>query len=185
MISGCSRLAERQGSDPRHYLLCVSTLHPHKNIDRLLRAFGRVQARAPGFTLVLAGMRGFHAEAVERLVGELGLQDAVQITGWIPRDELYQLYLGAYACIYPSTFEGFGLPVLESLAAGIPTACSAIEPLRSLAGDAAVLFDPHDEAALLEAISRITLDAELRECLNRRGPQQAVKYSWRNQPRQH
>src|SRR5581483_6445604 len=103
------------------YLLCVSTLHPHKNLPRLIRAYGRERR---DFRLVLAGMRGFHAEPIERLIEEMGLRDAVQITGWIPREQLYELYARAQAFVYPSTFEGFGMPVLDALAAGIPTACA-------------------------------------------------------------
>ncbi|MCW5979460.1 MAG: glycosyltransferase family 4 protein [Bryobacteraceae bacterium] len=169
----------RQPSLEQPYLLCVSTLHPHKNIDRLVRAFAEFRRRRPRYRLVLAGMRGFHASAVESLVDGLGLRGAVEITGWIPREQLYELYRGAHACAYPSTFEGFGLPVLEALAAGIPAACSAIDPLKDLAGDAAVLFDPLDEAALLDAMARVSDDEELRRCLSLRGPAQAARYSWR------
>ena len=169
---------ERIGRETGRYLLCVSTLHPHKNIERLVRVFAEFRRRTSEYTLVLAGMRGFHAEAIERLIESLDLQDVVQITGWIPRERLYEIYLGAHACIYPSTFEGFGLPVLEALAAGIPLACSGIDPLRELAGDAAVLFNPTDDCALLDAISRITLDSGLRQVLIERGPLQASQYSW-------
>lgn len=137
------------------YLLCVSTLHPHKNIERLLRVFARFRESRPEFELVLAGLRGFRTAAVERLVAELGLEEAVRITGWIPRAELYDLYRHAAAFVYPSTFEGFGLPVLEAMAAGVPLACSAIEPLRSIVGETAVTFDPADEADMLRALKRV------------------------------
>lgn len=156
-------------------LLCVSTLHPHKNIERLIRAY----ARAPrAGRLVLAGLRGFHTAQVERLIVELGLSDSVEITGWLPRDRLLPLYQRAWAFVYPSTFEGFGMPVLEAMAAGIPVACSDIPPLREVAGDAALLFDPLSEDAISAALDRITGDAALRARLAHAGPERARSFTW-------
>ena len=159
-------------------LLSVSTLHPHKNLDRLLRAFAVFHGKRPEFRLVIAGLRGFDSENLERLRDALGLADAVEFTGWIPREDLYRLYGRACAFLYPSTFEGFGLPVLEALAAGVPTACSGIEPLASTAGDAALQFDPNDEAAMAGAMERLVSDEELRETLSTKGPERASQFSW-------
>jgi glycosyltransferase involved in cell wall biosynthesis len=170
---------ELQRGDRRNFLLYVSTLHPHKNQERLIRAFARFHRKHPEFRLILAGMRGFHAGAVDRQIAALGLEDAVQVTGWIPREELHKLYRDAFAFLYPSEFEGFGIPVLEALAAGIPTACSAIEPLASLALDAALQFDPADEGAILQAMERLTGDQELRQRLAREGPRRASEFTWR------
>ena len=116
-------LAERR--EPKDYLLCVSTLHPHKNLERLIRVHAAMQD-AP--ELVLTGLRGFAAKKLEQAAGP-----RVRFTGWIPRDELYELYRCARAFVYPSTFEGFGMPVLEAMAAGVPVACSDIPPLREIA----------------------------------------------------
>jgi glycosyltransferase involved in cell wall biosynthesis len=171
--------AERRGSTPEPYFLTVSTVHPHKNLDRLVRAFGRARQQIPGHRLTLAGMRGFHAEVVEQEIQRLGLQDAVQLTGWIPRDSLYKLFRRADACVFPSLFEGFGMPVLEALASGIPTACSGIEPIRSLAGEAAIHFDPQDEEAIRGALLRLIQDRELRQALAEQGPERARQFSWR------
>jgi glycosyltransferase involved in cell wall biosynthesis len=168
---------------PEPILLTVSTLHPHKNLDRLLRAFAGFHRTRPEFRLVIAGLRGFEAANLERLQQELGLSDAVEFTGWIPRDDLYALYARAFAFIYPSTFEGFGLPVLEALAAGVPSACSNIEPLSSTAGDAALQFDPEDEKALLDAMTRLVCDEELRAQLAAAGPQRAAQFSWKTTAR--
>jgi glycosyltransferase involved in cell wall biosynthesis len=161
------------------YLLAVSTLHPHKNLDRLIRAFAEFRRARPDFRLVIAGLRGFHAEAVERLVAGLGLEGAVELPGWVSREDLARLYQHAWAYINPTLFEGFGMPVLEALAAGVPTACSAIEPVRSVAGPAALLFDPTSEAAILDAMVRITSDSELRARLTLEGPRRASEFSWR------
>jgi glycosyltransferase involved in cell wall biosynthesis len=159
-------------------LLSVSTLHPHKNLDRLIRAFATFRIRHPDFRLVIAGLRGFETGNLESLRDRLGLTAAVQFTGWIPREELYDLYAGACAFLYPSTFEGFGLPVLEALAAGIPTACSRIEPLASTVAEAALVFDPQDEGAMIGAMERLVSDGQLRERLAASGPERASRYSW-------
>jgi len=161
--------------NPEPFILCVSTLHPHKNLDALLRAFALFRIERPGWRLVLAGMKGFYTEAVERLRKSLTLESAVEITGWIPRAELIDLYRRASVFVYPSTFEGFGMPVLEALAAGVPTTCSDIEPLRTLAGGAAVLFDPASEAAIATAM----LEAERRSAeLSAAGPRRAAGHTW-------
>ena len=117
--------------------------------------------------------------AVEQLIASLGLQGAVELPGWVSREELVALYQRAWAFISPTLFEGFGMPVSEALAAGIPTACSAIEPVRSVAGSAALLFDPASEAAILDAMVRITSDGELRARLAAEGPRRASEFSWR------
>ncbi len=162
-------------SHTESYLLCVSTLHPHKNLPRLIRAYGR---KKRDFRLVLAGLRGFHAESIERQIEEMGLRDSVQITGWVPREELYSLYERARAFVYPSMFEGFGMPVLEAMAAGIPVACSDIPPLREVAGDAALYFDPLNEDAIAASIERVMSDPHLRDRLAQAGRERARPFTW-------
>ena len=163
---------------PEKLLLTVSTLHPHKGLDALLEAFARFRQSQPGFRLVIAGLRGFHSNALDRLREELGLADAVEFTGWIPRAQLYDLYTRAWALLYPSTFEGFGMPVVEALAAGIPTACSNIEPLTAIAGVAALLFEPDDVEAILDAMLRLAGDESLRARLSTLGPPRAARFTW-------
>jgi len=172
---GRRRHRDRQGAP---YLLCVSTLHPHKNLDRLLRAFADFHAVRPHFRLVIAGLRGFYARDLEQLRNSLHLKDAVSFTGWIPRQQLYKLFADATAFLYPSTFEGFGMPLLEALAAGLPTACSNIEPLARNAVDAALKFDPNNTSAIYDAMLRITEDAPLIDRLRQEGPIRAAEFSW-------
>lgn len=169
----------KERSRPERYILCASTLHPHKNLGPLIRTYAGFRRARPEFRLVITGVRGFHTAAVEALIEELKLGDSVCLAGWLPREDLYTLFRDAWAFIYPSTFEGFGLPVLEALAAGIPTACSSIEPLASLAGEAAVQFDPGDSKAILEALDRVVSDEALRERLSAAGPARAAQFSWR------
>ncbi len=166
---------------PRPFFLAVSTLHPHKNLDRLLQAFHTFHHSRPDFELTIAGMRGFHTEALEKLRASLGLERAVRFTGWIPRAELYDLFAGAYGFLYPSKFEGFGLPVLEALAAAVPTACSDIRPLSDIVGEDAAfaLFgDPLDCRAIQNAMERLAGDEPLRARLSAEGPAQAAKFPW-------
>ncbi len=132
------------------FVLCVSTLHPHKNLDRLIRAYAR---RKRSYCLIIAGMRGFAADRIEALAHDAG----VEITGWIPRDKLLDLFARARAFIYPSTFEGFGMPVLEAMAAGLPVACSDIPVLREVAGDCAHYFDPLNEDEIDRALEGVTV----------------------------
>jgi len=169
---------------PEPMLLAVSTLHPHKNLDRLLVAFRAFHQKRPQFRLVITGLRGFHSANLERLRDELGLAASVEFTGWIPREQLYGLYARAWAFLYPSTFEGFGLPVLEALATGVPTACSRIEPLASMAGTAALHFDPDNDAEILDAMDRLASDQSLRERLAAAGPERASQFSWLTTARQ-
>jgi glycosyltransferase involved in cell wall biosynthesis len=167
---------ERAATEP--FILCTSTLHPHKNLDRLVRAFLQFRERRPEFRLVITGVRGFVAEELERLIAELGCRDAVELTGWLPRTDLYELFRLAHAFVYPSTFEGFGMPVLEAMAAGIPLACSDIEPLRSISAGSALLFDPMDTTGIAEALERLVCDTALRERLSVTGPNRAAEFTW-------
>ena len=164
---------------PEPFLLAVSTLHPHKNLDGLLKAFAAFRHRHPEFRLVVCGMRGFFTGPLHDLRDSLRLGDSVEFPGWIPREDLHELYAKAWAFIYPSLFEGFGLPILEALASGVPTACSDIEPLSSIAGDAALQFDPRNQGAMVEAMRLIATDEPLRQRLAEAGPRRAADFSWK------
>jgi len=153
-------------------------LHPHKNLDGLLRAFAEFHRHEPGYRLTVCGLHGFFTGPLHELRSSLGLEGAVDFPGWIPRADLHDLYARAWAFVYPSLFEGFGIPVLEALAAGVPTACSDIEPIAGIAGDAALRFDPRDPAAMVAALRRITGDEALRQRLAEAGPKRAAQFSW-------
>ncbi len=149
---------------PGNFLLCVSTLHPHKNLERLIRAH---TVELP--QLVITGLRGFAADRLEQSAGP-----RVRFTGWIPRDQLYELFRTARGFIYPSTFEGFGMPVLEAMAAGVPAACSDIPPLREIADGSAVFFDPLDEAAMRQAMLQLLEPSQLTALAQAR----ASEFTW-------
>lgn len=159
-------------------ILCVSTLHPHKNIDRLLDAFVAFRKRRPNYHLVLAGMRGFHGDAVARRIGALQLDAHVTITGWLDRADILQLYQRAQFVVFPSTFEGFGMPVAEAMAAGVPLITSSIRPMKDTAGGAALLFPPTDTDALTEAMEQFASSRALRDLCAERGRERAQAYTW-------
>ena len=168
---------------PEPFLLAVSTLHPHKNLDGLLRAFAIFRERHPDYRLIVSGIHGFFSPQLHTLRDSLGLAGSVEFPGWIPREDLYDLYRRATAFLYPSLFEGFGLPVLEALAAGVPTACSSIEPLNNLAAGAALKFDPRSPAAIAAAMQRLVEDEPLRTHLAAAGPHRAAHFDWRTTAR--
>jgi glycosyltransferase involved in cell wall biosynthesis len=168
----------RDRDEERPYILCVSTLHPHKNLDRLVRVFARLQPRHPQLRLVLAGMRGFHAEQIEKQIVDSGLAGSVELTGWIARESLYELYRRATLFIYPSTFEGFGMPVLEALGAGLPVACSDIPALHEVAGDAALFFHPEHDGEMIAALDQLLSDSSLAARYSAAGPARARLFTW-------
>ena len=155
-------------------MLAVGTLEPRKNHARLIRAFRA--ARLPDIELRIAGMKGWLCDAV---LEEAAATPNVRLLGHVEEAELVRLVAGARAVLYPSLAEGFGLPVLEAMAAGKPVLTSNVEPLASLAGGAALLLDPADEEALAEGLRRIVSDADLRGRLARDGPERARGYTWK------
>jgi len=164
---------------PEHFILFVGTLEPRKNLVRLIDAFAacRRGATRPA-KLVLAGGKGWFYETAFRRVHELSLDDEVIFPGFVPPDELPWWYRAADLFVYPSLFEGFGLPVLEAMACGTPTITSTASSLPEVAGDAALLVNPEDTGALSEAIRRVLDDPSLRESLRGAGLRQAAQFSW-------
>lgn len=163
---------------PDRFLLCVGTLEPRKNILTLLRAYARVKS-AIGIPLVLAGGRGWEFDATLRQLGELGLGGDVRLTGYVPGDELPLYYAAATAFVYPSLYEGFGLPPLEALSTGTPAVISDAASLREVVGDAGLCVPALDVDALAAALLRVVGDEPLRQDLRRLGLERSVEFSWR------
>jgi glycosyltransferase involved in cell wall biosynthesis len=160
---------------PGDFALCVASGHEHKNISRLLRAFAKLSTDRH---LVLVGHAGLDQDALKSQAAELGVADQVIFTGWIDEEDLEGLYRAATAFVYPTLMEGFGLPVLEAMHRGVPVACSNTSSLPEVAGDAALTFDPNDEAAIGAAVERLLTDSELRADLIRRGYERAAQFTW-------
>ncbi len=169
---------ERAPDPENPFLLCVSTIDPNKNIEKLIKVFSGLRGEFPKLKLVLAGMRGSQTAKVEALVDELQLHSCVRITGWVSRTEIYRLYEKATVFVYPSTFEGFGLPVLEAMAARVPLACSRIAPLLEVAGDAASFFDPQSEQEMAQTIWHLLSDQEETMRQVERGRNRAGVFTW-------
>jgi glycosyltransferase involved in cell wall biosynthesis len=169
-------ILRRLGIEPP-YLLFVGTLEPRKNLVRLVRAYRRAVASGLPHALVLAGATGWHAEALEAELAIVG-PGTILRTGLIGDAGLDAVYRGAAAFVYPSLFEGFGLPVLEAMARGVPTITSNASSIPEVAGQAAVLVDPTSEEDLAGAIESVLGDAELAESLRHAGPGQAANFSW-------
>ncbi len=165
-------------SDP--YLLYVGTLHPRKNLVRLVQAFAIFlrSSLSPNLQLVLAGQKGWLYDEVLTQVRKLGLTERVVLTGYVPDADLPVLLSGALAFVFPSLYEGFGLPMLEAMACETPVVCSNVSSLPEVAGEAALLVDPLDTESLVNAIGQIVTDEGLRRTLVERGLRQMQYFSW-------
>lgn len=168
-------LARRKLRAP--YVLFVGTLEPRKNLVRLVRAYRRIAASGVPHTLVLAGPLGWHHDALMREIA-LGGPGDVLLTGGLPSDEIDALYRGAAAFVYPSLYEGFGLPVIEAMARGVPTIASSTSSLPEVSGDAALEVDPRSVRDIAAAIERVLGDRDLAESLRSAGRARAERFSW-------
>ncbi|MGQ9521802.1 MAG: glycosyltransferase family 4 protein [Anaerolineae bacterium] len=160
---------------PGEYFLYLGTLQPRKNLARLVEAFSRLSTRA---VLVLAGQKGWLADDLFGRIRRLGLEGRVLCTGYVPPEDRAPLLSGALAFVFPSLYEGFGLPVLEAQACGCPVICSSTSSLPEVAGDAALQVHPEDVAALADAMARLEDDPDLRRELVERGFVNLRRFSW-------
>ncbi len=160
---------------PERFILYLGTLEPRKGLGTLLRAFARLRRTRPELALVLAGAPGWGAAEVFALAEALALGPAVVFPGFVRAEELPWWYNAAAVFAYPSSYEGFGMPVAEALACARPVVASAVASLPEVAGEAALLVPPEDEAALAEAVLR-ALDLPV-EALAR-GPAQVAPFTW-------
>lgn len=164
------------------YILYLGTLHPRKNLLRLVEAFALLRRQLrPAFSdlrLVLAGQKGWLYGPLFNRVEALALGEQVLFPGYIAHDDLAALLSGALCFAFPSLYEGFGFPVLEAMACGTPVVCADTSSLPEVTGQAALLIDPSSTEAWADALYRMTTDANLRNTLIERGHRQAQKFSW-------
>ncbi len=161
----------------RSVLLSLSAKRPHKNLHALIGALAQLD-RKDRPVLVLPGYPTAHELELRRRADALGVADDVRFPAWVSSAELEGLWSIADAFIFPSLYEGFGLPVLEAMARGVPVACSNASSLPEVAGDAALLFDPRDEGAIGAAMQRLLSDPVLAETLRARGLERAREFTW-------
>lgn len=157
------------------YLLYLGTLQPRKNLARLVEAFAGLADR---LQLVLAGRPGWLCEDLSVQTERLGLRGRVVMPGYVPPQDKAALLSGALALAFPSLYEGFGMPVLEAMACGVPVLTSNVSSLPEVAGDAALLVDPLSTSAIADGLARLAGDAGLRRTLVERGYRQVQRFSW-------
>lgn len=163
----------------RPYILHVGTLEPRKNLDVLIRAYALLRQRlALPHALALVGARGWAYSGLFDLVADLGLEEDVRFVDYVGPGDLPTWYTDADLFAYPSVYEGFGLPVLEAMACGLPVITTDSSSLRELAAEAALLVEPGSSEALEEAMARLLEDRALHDGLRDKGLARAAEYSW-------
>jgi glycosyltransferase involved in cell wall biosynthesis len=164
------------------YVLSVGSLEPRKNLARLLEAWSRCIDQVPSSVwLVITGIKG--ASQVFKRMPQMSLPPRVHLAGFVPERQLSALYRGALALVYPSVYEGFGLPALEGMASGVPPIVGDNTSLPELVGDAGLFVDPHDVGAIADAMSRMVNDVELRAELGKRSMERSRLFDWNNTAR--
>lgn len=171
-----SAVRARLGLGPEPIVLCVAAKRAHKNLHGLIRAIALLP-EVP-LQLVLPGSPNDYERELSALAAELGVQARVRFPEWISDGDLEDLYQAAACFVLPSFQEGFGLPVLEAMARGVPVACSDNSSLPEVAGDAALLFNPRDEAQIAAQIERLLSDRELANTLVQRGHRRCELFTW-------
>lgn len=165
------------------YILYLGTLEPRKNVDVLIDAFLIIRDRFPDVKLVISGGNGWQYEKTAERLASAELRDSVIRTGFVPEDDKRLLYQCAEILVYPSLYEGFGLPVLEAMACGTPVISSNSSSLPEVLGDAGILCEPADSQAFSEAMSRILSDRLYAAFLSGKGKSRASQFSWENAAR--
>lgn len=174
-----TRAAAPEGITGR-FILGGATSLPHKNLETLIKALRLLNKGDTKVSLVLFGPESSYQKSLRRLAHELGLDGSVFFTGYVSNEELAGLYRSAEAFVFPSLYEGFGLPVVEAMAYGTPVICSRMASLPEIAGDAALyLNDPHDEAELAQRMEMLLQDATLRKELVEAGYRRREQFTWR------
>jgi len=169
---------------PNQFWLSVGTLEPRKNIKHLLQCYAELKEQQKTYPLVLAGKPGWMKEKIEDTIASLNLQQDVVVLGYVEDEELQWLYQNCFGFIYPSLFEGFGLPVLEAMTFGAPIITSHTSSLPEVAGNAGILIDPLLKEDLISAMLQIFHDPALQQQLKRQSLQQAQLFSWENTAKQ-
>lgn len=169
----------KYGLDYGSYLLAVGTLEPRKNLQVALHAFMRLPRKIRNqCPLILVGMKGWNTSELEREIGPLVKAGEIRRLGYIPREDLTAITAGAVTLIYPSTYEGFGLPPLEAMACGVAPVVSDVASLPEVVGDAGIRLDPRDIAAWTDAMQRMAEAPEERMQLGERARRRSMSFTW-------
>jgi glycosyltransferase involved in cell wall biosynthesis len=164
---------------PDNFILYLGTLEPRKNVARLVQAYATLRRReTTSYPLVLAGGRGWGEAAIFAEIERSGYADDIRYVGYVPEEDMTLWYNAATLFVYPSEYEGFGLPPLEALACGTPVVASNASSLPEVMGDAGILVDPKDPDAIADGIQRVLEDETLRNQLANRAPSRASAFTW-------
>ncbi len=172
---------------PSNYFIFVGTIEPRKNLGRLLEAWRIVRSRMTGkwkHKLLIAGAEGWGCASIREQAREKGIEDDLITLGYVEKEDLPALYRGAEALVFPSIYEGFGLPPLEAMAQGTPVISSSKASLPEVVGEAAIMFDPYNPDEIADAIIRIAEDRKLRDELISRGKERVKSFSWQKTARE-
>jgi glycosyltransferase involved in cell wall biosynthesis len=161
----------------RRIVLSLSAMRPHKNLARLIGALARIPAESRPL-LVLPGYPTWHERELRERAASAGVAADVRFPGWVSGAEVEGLWAIADGFVFPSLYEGFGLPVLEAMARSLPVACSDIPALREVAGPAALYFDPRSPAQVAQRITELLDDRDLAQRLREQGRSRAAQFSW-------
>ena len=174
------KIRQKYGIDS-DYILSLGSIQPRKNLGRLIDAYSSLRslrARSKLPKLVIAGKRGWLEREIFRAAERSKFGKDILFVGYVPEPDLPALFSGALVFVYPSYFEGFGLPVLEAMQCGTPVIAGNRTSIPEISGDAALLFDPFDTEAVRDALARMTDDAGLRTSLRQRGLDRANEFNW-------
>jgi len=169
---------------PEHYILYVGSLVKRKNLLGLLRSYARLRASEQPLPLVVVGVERTDRGAIAKTVAELDLGSDLVFAGHVADEDLPAVYSGAKLFVFPSLYEGFGLPPLEAMACGTPVVCSNAASLPEVVGDAAITVDPYDVQGLAGAMHCVLADADLQHDLRRRGLERAAAFTWERTARE-
>ncbi|MFC1656214.1 glycosyltransferase family 4 protein [Patescibacteria group bacterium] len=160
------------------FILAVGTLEPRKNFVTLIRAFAQIVEDFPNHNLIIAGKKGWYYDEIFKAAHKLKIENKVRFLGYVSEKDLVRLYNGAEVFVYPSLYEGFGLPPLDAMQCGCPVITSNISSLPEVVGDAAVMVNPNDIDSIATEMKRVLSDENLRKQMKSKGLDQAREFSW-------
>ena len=162
----------------KKYILFIGTLEPRKNIVRLIKAYSKIEKNNE-YQLVIVGKKGWFYDEIFKVVNDLSISEKVIFTGFVTIEEKFSLISQSSIFIYPSLYEGFGLPVLEAISLGIPTITSNISSMPEVVENSAIKVNPYSIDEIKNAINNLINNKDLRDLLSLKGKQQALKFSWK------
>ena len=185
-----SELLNKYSLRNRNYLLYIGTIQPRKNLERLVEAFSlalrkyKLQDKLPDFKLVLIGKKGWMSEEIYQAPARFGMEEYVKFLGYISDEDTHELLRASRALVFPSLFEGFGLPIIEAQSEGVPVLTSGRRPMTEVGGDAAFYVDPLSVESIAEGIVTISCDEAQRKYLISHCKKNVKRFSWKNAARE-